>query len=162
MKYRVLVCMLLTGCAGFTTALTGETACPTHSTSTPPVSESQLRAAWQARYGALPPTCDAHWDWAIVTPDELARACGKTLNAAGVWKDANACTTYTIGPNGTRMPGCPLTMTVAKWAGSRELATHEYAHWALHCASPSGDSDDTHTERPDVWGTGGFDGSFGP
>jgi len=161
-RAALLGAALLAGCAGFNTALTGETACPTRSTNTPPVPEPQLRAAWEARYGKLPsPQCDARWDWAIVTPEELARACGKTLNAKGEWKDANACTIFTIGPNGSREPGCPLSMTTAKFANSKELNTHEIAHWYLHCSSPAGDPDMNHT-RADVWGVGGFDGMFGP
>lgn len=64
--------------------------------------------------------------------------------------NANACTIYPAG--------CPLSATNSTYALSRELNTHEYAHWALFCST--GDSDHNHTNVA-VWGPDGFDGSFG-
>lgn len=140
MMSRLAICfglaLLWVGCAAFSAS-----ACPAHGTSVPAIPEAQLRAAWVARYGALPsPACDAHWAWSVVTPDELAQSC----------THVSACTIYPAG--------CPLTMTTASYAQSRELNTHEIAHWYLLCST--GDGDAAHT-RVDVWGPGAYDGMFG-
>lgn len=149
----VAASFLVQGCSvwqGFTGALTGKYPCDTHSPSVPAVSEARLRAAWQASVGPLPsPACDAHWLWSVVSETDLGYICGL---------QANACTVYGNGPNGSDKPGCPMSYTYTKYAASAELNTHEFAHWALRCSR--GDDDPTHSHFPDVWAK--FDGSFGP
>lgn len=148
--WALVAAELLPGCAGFLTALTGKVDCDTHSPSIPAVSNQALRTAWLATVGPLPsPDCDATWLWSVLSEDDLARTCGP---------NANGCTAYGYGPNGTQMPGCPMSYTYPKYADSKELATHEFAHWALRCSRHDDDAD--HTHFPDVWAK--FDGSFGP
>jgi hypothetical protein len=152
--------LVLTGCVGIQSAL-GHPPCNATGNAVPAISEAQLRAAWETLMGSpLPERCSAPWSWSVVSQDELAQICGKTLNAAGAWKDANACTIFTVGDNGTRDPGCPVSYTWPKYATSRELNTHEIAHWFAWCAR--GDADLTHTKFPAIWGPGGYDGMFGP
>lgn len=128
--------VLLSGCSAF-----GVNVCPAHGNATPAVSEAQLRAAWAKSFGALPsPACDAHWTWSVMSDQDYLQTCGT---------GSNACTIYPAG--------CPLSATTAQFAQSRELNTHEFAHWALECSTGNGDPNHL---RTDVWST--FDGSFGP
>lgn len=136
----IFISIFLQACAAF-----GVYACPSGGTSTPAVSEVALRTAWITKIGMLPsPACDAHWAFSIVTQPEMDRACPSD----------NGCTVFTTG-NGT--VGCPLSMTISAFATNKELATHEFAHYALKCAT--GSSDPTHSNKA-VWGPGGFDGSI--
>lgn len=155
-KLITLLALSLTACVGIQSAL-GHPPCDPSGNATPAVSEAQLRAAWEARFGKLPERCNAPWSWSIISEDDLARTCGQTRNVAGEWKDANACTVFGIGDNGTSDPGCPATFTWPKYAQSKELNTHEIAHWYLWCSRH--DSDFSHTHFPEVWSS--YDGSFG-
>lgn len=149
MRFILLITLLLPGCVGLTSALTGNITCPTVSSSVPPVSEAELRKDWVDRFGPLKSSCSAVWDWSLSSAADMAKSCP---NDAG-------CTTFTIGPNGTRDPGCPLSMFTAQYAHDRRLAAHEIAHWFLHCSSTTGDGDPGHTD-PTVWGKDGFVPSF--
>lgn len=153
--------VLLNGCAGLLVGLqsaTGHTPCdsPADDKFKPPVSEQALRASWEKWFKKpLPESCSAHWVWTIESVEELKRSCGQSMGADGTLKDAAGCTVYTIGPNGTREPGCPYTITTPDLAGDVLLAHHEIAHWFLHCSSKTFFSDPNHTNQ-DVWGPQGW------
>lgn len=139
-------CSTLSCCVGLQSAF-GDPPCPESGSSPAPVSNEAMRAAWASRWGVLPsPQCDPAWTWSVVSESDLLQICRATVHA---------CTLYTTG-NGN--VGCPASYsTPSQSAAFKELATHEFTHWALWCSK--GDSDHDHTHFPEVWAA--FDGSFG-
>jgi hypothetical protein len=142
--------------SGFETALTGKVDCDNANETKPPVSEDVLRAAWEAQFGNLDGACGPayHWSWQVMKDqDEVDRSCGFTRKPDGRLVSAAGCTAYTIGPNGTRTPGCPVTLTSRAYEHDTRLAAHEFAHWALRCST--GYSDPNHTNAA-VYGPNGY------
>lgn len=112
--------------------------CPHVSADVPPLTERELRADWEGRFGPLP-ACD-HWEWVVVEPEVYATLC--PANSAG-------CTTYSQ-QSATRY--CPTTFTTEAHAHDRRLAAHEWTHATLYCV---GKRDPDHTD-PALWCPAGF------